>query len=242
MKKSLLLIFTLGIFLLGLFITGVSFSKKVTKSGKAVTEIREVGSFSELTVSGVFDVHLLQGEKESIKIETDGNLLAHIKTEIIGEELKIEMPNSIRIKENIKTVIQVTLKDIKYLELSSIGKTKTLEKLVLSDIDVKISGVGNTDLEIQCESIDMEVSSVGNTSLIGSAKNASFEYSGTGNVHAKEFETEYLAISASGVGDVTINATKEINLEASGVGNVKYTGGAVIKRLDVTGIGNVKRI
>ncbi|MFT6243719.1 MAG: hypothetical protein ACJA0U_000373 [Salibacteraceae bacterium] len=46
----------------------------VTGDGNVTKQVRNIKSFSEINIEGLFDVTISQGEKESVTVETDANL------------------------------------------------------------------------------------------------------------------------------------------------------------------------
>ncbi|HSG68712.1 MAG TPA: DUF2807 domain-containing protein, partial [Bacteroidales bacterium] len=58
-------------------------------NGKVVKQLRDVKGFNSLEVGGAFTVYLSQGDKESLTIEADENLLDLITTEVHGDRLEI---------------------------------------------------------------------------------------------------------------------------------------------------------
>ena len=49
--------------------------ERIEGSGNVITKDIAVRSFDELNASGVFNLQLSQGDKESVKIEADDNLM-----------------------------------------------------------------------------------------------------------------------------------------------------------------------
>ena len=53
----------------------------VRGSGNVVTQERQVSGFDSVALSGVGEVFITQGDKESLTVETDDNLMRYIQTE-----------------------------------------------------------------------------------------------------------------------------------------------------------------
>src|ERR1035437_4735525 len=60
-----------------------------------ITQDRSVATFDGIKVSGVFNVFFTQGEPQSIKIETDENLMDKITTEVNNGILELGIRGSI---------------------------------------------------------------------------------------------------------------------------------------------------
>src|SRR5262245_41745197 len=64
---------------------------RIEGSGNIITKDFTVKSFDELNASGVFNLQLSQGDKETLKIEADDNLMDLFIVENEGSTLKISM-------------------------------------------------------------------------------------------------------------------------------------------------------
>src|SRR4051812_23803027 len=63
-------------------------SEKVEGNGKLVTADRQADAFERIAAEGVFNMILSQGDKESIKVEAEENVLPLIETSVEGNTLK----------------------------------------------------------------------------------------------------------------------------------------------------------
>ena len=95
----------------------------------------------------------------------------------------------------------------------------TLEKSILANY---LSNFGDTNLE--GKSIDLEI-----------------ENSGVGEFNAKNFIAENTTIQNTGVGVVSIYASKNLELNSSGVGKVTYYGNPSETDINSTGVGKVRK-
>ena len=66
-------------------------NERIVGSGNQITKEIPVQPFSELTAHGVFHLYLSQGDKESVKIEADDNLMDLFTVENKGSTLEISM-------------------------------------------------------------------------------------------------------------------------------------------------------
>jgi hypothetical protein len=81
-----------------------------------VSESRSVQDFEELEINGSYEILLEQGDRESVFLEADENLIDLVKTERVGNTLKIFNERSIRSDEGIQIVIT-------YRKLETISST-----------------------------------------------------------------------------------------------------------------------
>lgn len=90
MKKNPVIICVLTF----LFITACSLSsgfgfQTIRGSGKVIDEAREVSGFYQVEVCCGMELYLTQGKSESLRIQTDDNLLEKIETRIVNGKLEI---------------------------------------------------------------------------------------------------------------------------------------------------------
>jgi len=222
--------------------SGTYAQKKWKGDGNVVKEERAVKAFDYLNLSGVFNVELIQGEKEKVVVETDQNLQELV--EIVNEngKLIIQSKKGVSKTKSTKMNVYVTITDVNYLEIGGVGNISCSNRLSLDNLNLEISGVGNTSLDLDCETLDAELSSVGNIELMGEAETATIENSGVGNLNAFDLEIQNLDLENSGIGNAKVYAEQELSVENSGMGNLFYKGNATIKDFEISGMGKVKRV
>ena len=215
--------------------------KKVRGNGAVTTEVHNVKAFSKLELSGVLNVYIEQGDKESVTVETDENLHEYVIIENRGNSLTIDTRKRISIKKKKKMNVYVTVRDIDRLKISGVGHVETSETLRLKDLDLIIKSVGNVTLDLEADNLDARLSSVGSVSLSGKIGKADIDNTGVGKLAAYDLHNEVLKLKAAGVGKTEVYASKELAIKSTGVGNVYYKGDAVITDLNIRGVGKVKK-
>lgn len=203
---------------------------KITGNGNIVTKEVSVGAFDALSVSGVFELKLLQGSKEQVKIEADENLqdLFQVKNE--GSNLKIEMKKGVNYTSKKKIKVYITFRNMKSLNLSMVGNVSTEDKLSFTNLKLENSSVGSVDLDLSAQDLDIQNNSVGNMTLSGKAQNAVIRHSGVGSFKASDLLVQSMDIEASGVGSAEVNAEKQLKVKDSFLGKVRNKGNATPKK------------
>lgn len=209
-------------------------SETLEGNGNLITREVAVSSFSELKASGVYELKLSQGNKEGVKIEADENLqdLFQVKNE--GNRLVIDMKKleNKNLKTKNKMRVYVTFKNLKELELSTVGNVSSEERLSFENLELRTKSVGNVDLNLTATNVDLDNKSVGDVKLSGQAQNAVFVNKGVGSLKASDFVVQTLDIDNSGVGSAEVNATKTLKVKDSMLGKVKNKGTATARRMN----------
>lgn len=203
-------------------------------NGKIVTRDVKVTSFNSLKATGVYELKLSQGSSEAVKIEADENLQDLFQVHNDGDKLVIEMKKMENKNLNFKTKLKVyvTFRNLKEMELSTVGNVASEEQLSFGDLDLKNKSVGNVDLKLTASKIDIRNSSVGNVHLSGKAENAVVKNSGVGSIEAGNFVVQTMNIENTGVGHAEVNAAKDLKVKDSFLGKVRNKGTATTKRMN----------
>lgn len=207
-------------------------SETIEGNGKLVTRDIPVQSFSELKASGVYELKLSQGNKESVKIEADENLQELFQVKNEGKKLVIDTKKmkNINLKSKNKMRVYITFTKLTDLELSTVGNVNSEGSLAFDDLDLDTKSVGNVDLQLTANKLNVTNAGVGNVTLTGKAQNTIMKNSGVGSVHAGEFVVQTMNIDNSGVGSAEVNAEKELKVKDSFLGKVKNKGNATMKK------------
>jgi hypothetical protein len=207
----------------------------VTGNGKIVTADVPVKSFDVLKASGVYELKLQQGDKESVKIEADENLQAlfHVRNE--GSSLIIEMgkTKNLHLKKGNHLTVYVTFKTLKSLDLNMVGNVRSQAQLSFADVKMNNNSVGNVNLAFTANRVELDNQSVGNVTLSGRAQNAIFHNEGVGNLEAGNLLAQSVQIENEGVGHAEVNAEKEFKVKDSFLGKVKNKGAAKAQKKEV---------
>ena len=225
--------------LLGLLLlTGCGFC--VDGSGEVVTKDDFVVSyFDSVNLVGSGDVYVTQGQKNSLKVVAEDNILANMKFDVLDKVLSIEQKTCLLPTEDIK--IYVTMNDVKRLAISGSGKIISETELNSPDLTIDISGSGDIDANVRVQKLTTSISGSGDTKLKGSADRFAYTVSGSGNLDGGELKTAITDIIISGSGDSLINVDQDLSVKISGSGDVLYSGNAAVTS-DISGSGKVEQV
>jgi hypothetical protein len=220
-----------------------------------VVENREVADFSKLKVSNSIDVYYTISSTKSLKIETDDEKnLQFIKTETVGETLKIYIendsynqkgknknwknklsfktlkviisgPNLDEIKASSSSVVKIlNINESKKL-LLTVSSSATIKGNFKSDIVTLDTSSSSTFTgEIMAKEIAIETSSSSTVSIEGKAKNVVVKASSSGDCNLKDLKTENATATASSSASISVYASNSINAKASSSGSISFYG------------------
>lgn len=208
-------------------------------NGNIKKESREIGDFTEISISGAYKVYLRQGVKCQLEIEADDNLFDHIITKNEGERLTIFSDEPIHGSKAV--ALYITVDDIDEIDISGAVELHSKSMINTQKLSIDLSGAGELELELETGELDIDLSGGTETQLTGWAERASIDISGAGELKAIDLETDYLDISISGAGSATVFVNKELNAEISGAGSVEYKGNPSVSK-DISGAGSISSI
>ena len=230
--RRILLASAVGLLLSGAAAAQDREQKTIEGNGKLVTRNVDVKSFNALKASGVYELKLSQGSTESVKIEADENLQELFQVHNEGSKLVIEMEKlkNTNLKTKNKMRVYVTFKNLKDLELSTVGNVSSDKQLSFSDLEFRNKSVGNVDLELTANKISVENKAVGDVKLSGKAQDAVFTNKGVGSFKAGDFVVQTVNIENKGIGSAEVNAEKELKVSDNMMGKVKNKGNAPMRK------------
>ena len=190
------------------------------------TVTRKIGSFDKVHLSGPFEIHLKKGDQAALNIETEDFAPEDIITEVRNNTLYVELADKkFKYRDfDRKTVIYLTYTQLKRLEWNGAGNIRTESVLETDKFELDISGAGNINMDLKVNTLSVDMSGAGNVELKGQARTQTVQMSGAGNYNGFELKSEKARVELSGVGNVRVYTTEELNASASGVGAIRYKG------------------
>ncbi len=232
-------------------------------SGKVITENRDVTTFSKISLKGIGNLKISQGDTESLRIEAEDNLMKKIETEVRGDTLhigfKLAWPfwsvwptKDVNFYVTVKNLSDVSVNgsgkiDFTTLALQDVGLrvsgsgTITGTTLTGRNVTINISGSGKVRLGLNVEKIVSHISGSGDFSLNGIATDQEISISGSGKYLAKDLVSQNVKVDISGSGKSEVNAQKSLTVKISGSGKVGYYGQPVIDQ-SISGSGKIERL
>lgn len=227
----------------------VGFNEKSVKlSGVTKVSTKEVSAFDKVDVSGAIDVIVNIGNKSEVVIETDSAIMPYIVTEIKNRELKIYNKKDINIDLNglnnfkdCKILVTITTPSI--LELESSGACDvTINDLKTDMFKVSLSGACDLIGSFDCNTLDFEASGASDSELRGKVKNCNIELSGASDIKAYDLKVNNLKLEGSGSCNVDISVMDSLDVELSGVSELRYKGEPKYIKTDMSGVSNLTKI
>ncbi len=216
----------------------------VTSVAAQKTEIR-VDDFSELTFGTSGVLYLTQGNETKIVVEADEDILEKIDFDQRGDRMVIRNRNNRGWnrgwgKYDLK--IYVTMREISAITLSGSGPIYSESLLKTDDLEVKLSGSGSMELEVESNDLEIGISGSGSIEMEGTGDDVYARISGSGKIKADDLEVKSLDARISGSGNIYMTVEDEIEASISGSGSVYYKGDPDRVINSSSGSGKIRRM
>ena len=196
----------------------------VNGSGDLISETREVSGFDSINLSGSGEVIVTQGGEESLTVETDDNVMEHVKTEVQGGTLHLGFEEGLNLIDPTRLIFTVGVDDLSELGISGSGDIE-VDSVDTDQFNVTVSGSGNLQIrDLTADSVEARISGSGDVDLTGETTSQDVTISGSGKYRAGDLQSETAEVSISGSGQATVWATESLDSNISGSGSVDYYG------------------
>jgi hypothetical protein len=216
----------------------------VPGSGNIQTERRDPGAFESISIEypGA-EVTIQQGDKETVELEADDNLLPQLSAEVLSGKLTIksvqtDWKTSVNPTQRVK--ITITVRELNEIDLPTpVGDLK-VDDLQASTLKLVVSGGAQVRLNaIQVNLLDSVLSGAGDIQASGTADEIKLVLSGLGSFNAADLQSKKADIELSGMGGATVRVEEELAATITGAGSIQYFGNPHVEQ-SVNGAGSVK--
>ncbi|MBU2649906.1 MAG: DUF2807 domain-containing protein [Bacteroidetes bacterium] len=206
-------------------------------------EKKQLPEFHGIFLRGIGNVFVHQGDEHSIRVESNQDLSGRIRAEVRNDELEISFYDTIPVWliSFPRLDIHITLKQLNSIRMAGVGRMSTPQMIKADTIHLVNSGVGGLMVDVEAETVITTLKGVGEIQVRGKSVKHDVEISGTGKVDAGQLEAENVRVQSRGVGECTVNAKVKLEIEASGIGKVRYRGNPEVTSRQ-TGLGSIERI
>lgn len=190
-------------------------------SGVPATQVRNVAAFNSIELAGSNKLVIRIGEKQSVVVRADNNLLDRVTTEVRSGKLVIaNTPGSFTPKSPMSVEANVP----------------TLNALTLT-------GSGNIVVnDIEAESLEVSLPGSGTLTGSGTVTRLDVTVSGSGTMQFPRLVANDVRAVVSGSGSIVITATESLDASVSGSGAILYAGNPQDVTKSVTGTGAITGI
>lgn len=209
--------------LLTVFFTS-SFAQTIINDKNA--ELRNVGDFWGIKVSGGIDVYLSQSEENALAISASSQKMKDdIETRIVNGVLVISYnARSITMNEKRNLRVYISFKTLQSIEGSGACDFNIQETLQSNAFKINLSGACELKGKVEINDMDAKISGASTVKITGKVKNLKLEASGASDMKNYNLQVENLIAELSGASDVKVYITNSLTVKASGASSLNYSG------------------
>ncbi|MBN1241240.1 MAG: DUF2807 domain-containing protein [Spirochaetales bacterium] len=212
---------------------------ELAASGSRLTEVREVGEFDAVEISGPVELVLIEGDSFKLTVTHDAALLPAYESELHGSTLRIGQESPGRSFAGGTPRVELVAPDLERLTLSGMARVD-LGPLDWDDFKLVSSGTISGKLEGSFDGLELEFSGAGSILMVGDARELSISSPGASGIDAAAFDAESAEIRIAGVGTVDLGRTETLDVSLSGLGSLTYRGDPELTSR-ISGLGRVVR-
>jgi Putative auto-transporter adhesin, head GIN domain len=201
----------------------------VRGSGRVVTEKRDVGAFSAVSVASGIHAEIDQGPAGPIEVSGDDNLLPLLVTQVTGGRLEIGYQRGSSISSSHEVAVHLSAPALTALSASGgatiraqVARGDSLELTASGGAEIHVSG-------IDAELVDAEGSGGATLDLEGRASRLELEISGGTRIEASRLDSGAARIRGSGGCEGVVRARDTVRGQLSGGTSIRVVGGARTK-------------
>jgi len=225
MKQRIGLAVVVSVMALSILACQVGGFTRVRGSGNIVEEGREVSGFTGVALAGIGELTIEVGERESLRIEAEDNLMTYLETEVRNGMLEIGVQDGVNLNSTRPVRFYLTVEELDTIVLSGSGNIEAPD-LEAERFAIAISGSGDVEMgDLSADTVDAVISGSGNLDIAGGrVEEQDITISGSGEYQAGGLNSRSVEITISGSGNATVRATESLDVRISGSGSVNYYG------------------
>ena len=231
------------VFLAAVLLTSCRFmgGERIRGNGNIVTVQRNMGSFNSIEAGGAVEVRVKQDAANSVRIETDENLLEFLDISIDGSTLVVRPRKGYNLDPSDEIIVHASSPNFKTIEVS--GASKVLSESVIKGDELELGASGASEIRMQVETstLKADLSGASTLELKGTSSRFSTEASGASKIKCMNLDTDETDLHVSGATDAEVTANKQLNIDASGASNIDYRGNASINQKS-SGASSVRKV
>jgi hypothetical protein len=191
--------------------------------GPKVTQMREVGAYTDLAVSSDLDVDVVPGDSGHVVVTGGKDVIDRVRTTVRDGVLHISIKDhGIVIGPDPFDGVRVQV---------PVGALDT----------IGISGTSDIDLgRIERDTLTLDVQGTSDITAAGTVDSLTVNIEGTGDAHLAELQARTASVNLAGAGDAEVSVSDALDVQIQGAGDVVYHGTPSIRQR-VEGAGEVRQ-
>lgn len=244
------------VLLLASLACGVFPFNTVQGSGKVIRQSFEVDGVDHIDLKTPGRVELVLGDSDSLVVETDDNIMPHLKVKVQDGTLILDEEEGLNLQPSLDIIYRLSLRSLASATVNSSGTISagtvqggSLElhingsgRINFDSVDVeelKITSAGSGDViipDLAAEDVRARSTASGSIQLSGAVTILTLESNGSGDALLADLQASEAKVQVHASGAATVWALDDLDVQIDGSGDVFYYGTpAVTERVSGSG-------
>lgn len=205
-------------------------------------EVRSIGPFTGIDVSGGIDLYLSTGSEALAVSAAKPEYRERIRTEVENGILKIwyDSKTGINISSDKRLKVYVSYTTLHSLEASGGSDVRVDGTIASEELVLRISGGSDFSGKVEAAKLIVRQSGGSDVHISGKATSLAVDASGGSDFKGYGLVAEVCDLEASGACDIEVTASKVLSARASGASDISYKGSPTVKEAKSSGASSVK--
>lgn len=232
---------------------------EIKGAGKPVTRCRDIGSFQDLSVSGIVNLYWHNAPARPIQITTEPNIQDYIETSVKGGKLTVGLKPGYSISTNKGVTVHVWSPSCNKAEGKGFTKIIAMDRIKQNAFEINMSDHSSFEGGVDVQNLETNISSFAEAKITGNALKHTIRVSGSSALDAGGLKTSQCDIDVSSMASANIScderldckvhgsgalcgnlAVEQLKSAISGFGTVKFTGRATTHHAEISGTGRLE--
>ena len=231
------------ILLLTTFVLFNSISCVNSAPDSETSKVYAIANFSSLNLETIGDVTYEQSDSFQMVADGSSKLIEALEVSDNNGELSIKLKNKNQFSGNTKKLsIRVGSPYLKSVNFESVGSLHIKGNFKGDELKIINQGVGEITIDdCHVSTFRLNTKSVGSIVAKGTSNEVFIESEGVGSIDCSELKSEKTKVVSRGAGNLSVYATKSVDISLKGIGNVVYYGNPPEVKTDISGLGKVTK-
>lgn len=215
-----------------------------TEEGKRVIKENEnIPPFENVKMKGIAKLYITQADKQNFTIEAEDKIIPLVEISVNDNTLIIEQKPTKEnpIPEGTKISYYLNIKNLKSVDISGDAALFIPKGVNTDELKLNINGSLDSDININVKKLSINLTGGGKLRVQGNAEEQEVNISGAATFDGTKLPGKTGNIRIKGAGIAWTKVSDTLNIEISGLGEVKYCGKPTITK-KVSGTGSISQL
>lgn len=203
-------------------------------------ELRELGDFHSVQVSGLVEVYLSQGDQPGVAVSAKtAEAREGIQTRVRNGVLSISGGGLLR---EGKTRAYVGVRTLEKLAVSGTSNVIVTGEITGDELLIDLSGASDFEGAVNVNALRLRLSGASDADVRGRAGDLNVKVTGASHVRGYGLACDNCLVSGSGASEIKLTVNNVVNAELSGATSIHYKGEGKKGNIRTTSASSVSRV